>query len=329
VTVVDSTPPTLLCPANISVGFCAPAVQFALPLASDNCAINPASLLQTAGLAAGAIFPTGLTTQSFSYTDAAGNVGTCSFTVTVNSAATIASSVEPVSCNDECDGSVTLTVSGGFAPFNFLWSNGQTTPTANGLCDGSVSGTVTDAGNCQQVITVAITAPAALGFNVNTVSPDVNGTGLGSIGITVSGGTTPYSYAWTKNGQAFSNAEDLGNLNTGDYAVVVTDANGCTIASQNIFVDNLTGTAEPVWAANLRQFPNPASNWTTLELGTALAQNAELTVLDPLGKQAMFAELKKGEASKLLDLRGLPAGAYVLRIRVEGEVVVKRLLVSE
>ncbi|MBK8565039.1 MAG: HYR domain-containing protein [Saprospiraceae bacterium] len=329
VTVVDNTAPTLACPGNISVGFCAPAVQFTLPLASDNCAINLSSLLQTAGLPSGATFPTGMTTQAFSYTDAAGNVGTCSFTVTVNSAATITSSVENVSCNDECDGSVTLTVSGGFVPFSYLWSNGQTTPAADGLCAGSVSGTVTDAGGCQQIISATITEPAALGFNVNTVSPDVNGTGLGSIGITVSGGTTPYSYAWTKNGQAFSNAEDLGNLNTGNYIVVVTDANGCTIASQNVFVDNLTGTDEPVWATNLRLFPNPAVDWVTLELGAALAQDANLAVLDHLGRQIMFAELKKGEANRLLDLRGLPAGTYFLRIRAESEVIVRSLLVSK
>ena len=50
--------------------------------------------------------------------------------------------------------------------------------------------------------------------------------------ITVSGGTTDYKFAWTKDNQSFSTNEDISNLSPGEYKVVVTDANDCQITSQ-------------------------------------------------------------------------------------------------
>jgi hypothetical protein len=84
VTVVDNTLPTITCPANISVsasvGVCAAIVTYAAPVGADNC--TPTTT-QTAGLASGASFPVGVTTNTFRVTDAASNSATCSFTVTV------------------------------------------------------------------------------------------------------------------------------------------------------------------------------------------------------------------------------------------------------
>ncbi len=84
VTVVDNTLPTITCPANISVnnasGLCAATVTYAAPVGADNC--TPTTT-QTAGLASGASFPVGVTTNTFRVTDAASNSATCSFTVTV------------------------------------------------------------------------------------------------------------------------------------------------------------------------------------------------------------------------------------------------------
>ena len=47
------------------------------------CATAPARHLQTGGLPSGSVFPIGVTTNSYSYTDACSNTVTCSFTVTV------------------------------------------------------------------------------------------------------------------------------------------------------------------------------------------------------------------------------------------------------
>ncbi|MCB9296758.1 MAG: HYR domain-containing protein [Lewinellaceae bacterium] len=86
VVVDDSTPPAISCPANIvtgnAPGVCEAAVSYAAVTATDNCA--GVSIAQSAGLGSGATFPVGVTTESYTATDAGGNQTSCSFTVTVN-----------------------------------------------------------------------------------------------------------------------------------------------------------------------------------------------------------------------------------------------------
>ncbi|MBC7845783.1 MAG: HYR domain-containing protein, partial [Flavobacterium sp.] len=83
--VVDTTNPTIICPANITVnntpGTCGAAVTYTAPVGTDNC--SGATTTQTAGFASGATFPVGVTTNTFMVTDAAGLTASCSFTVTV------------------------------------------------------------------------------------------------------------------------------------------------------------------------------------------------------------------------------------------------------
>lgn len=87
ITVIDSTPPTISCPADITVYLplnstdTSMVVNYTAPSGSDNC--SGATTTQTAGLASGASFPVGTTTNTFRVTDAVGNFAECSFTVTV------------------------------------------------------------------------------------------------------------------------------------------------------------------------------------------------------------------------------------------------------
>ncbi len=87
VTVLDSTPPALDCPAAITVdnapNTCEAMVSYAVS-SSDNC--GSANHVQTdgSGLTSGDVFPVGTTTQVYEATDAAGNTSTCSFSITVN-----------------------------------------------------------------------------------------------------------------------------------------------------------------------------------------------------------------------------------------------------
>ncbi len=86
VTVEDNIAPIITCPADIVVaniaGTCGNTVNYTLPTATDNCGI--ASIIQTAGLPSGSVFPPNTTTNTFEVTDVNGNTATCSFDVTVN-----------------------------------------------------------------------------------------------------------------------------------------------------------------------------------------------------------------------------------------------------
>jgi len=86
-TVNDNTPPTISCPANITVYLptnstaTAAVVTYTAPSGADSC--SGATTTQTAGLPSGASFPVGTTTNTFTVTDGAGQSASCSFTVTV------------------------------------------------------------------------------------------------------------------------------------------------------------------------------------------------------------------------------------------------------
>src|SRR5690606_32127381 len=104
---------------------------------------------------------------------------------------------------------------------------------------------------------IEITEPAQLAVTVDAIDPDCDtsiGSGTGSINITVSGGTAPYSFVWSDG----ATSEDRTTLDAGNYHVDVTDANGCAIGTdavvpvitqaaagpdQNICTDNTTMAA--------------------------------------------------------------------------------------
>ncbi|MCB0517758.1 MAG: HYR domain-containing protein [Lewinellaceae bacterium] len=329
VTVIDNTSPTLTCPANILAGFCNSTVMFALPQVNDNCTVVPGNLIQTSGLPSGSTFPFGSTTQAFSYTDAAGNAGTCSFTVTLSSAADISADATDISCANTCDGSITLTVTGGLPPFTILWSDGQTGPVATGLCAGAINATVTGATGCFQSFSTTLVQPMPLSLAVDQITPDVNNTGVGAIKITVTGGTPPYSYAWTRNGQPFASTEDVSNLLAGQYTAAVTDANGCEIASQTIVVDNTSGTVEPAWAGGLTMLPNPATAWVQVGLESTLPADLEIRLTDATGKLVSIAIMEKGTQQKTIDTATLAPGVYMVQMRAASGTVTRRLVVAK
>ncbi|MCK4677796.1 MAG: HYR domain-containing protein, partial [Bacteroidales bacterium] len=90
VTVNDDEDPTVTnCPSNIIVnndpGICGAVVNYAAPTFDDNCDGSGLSGTMTSGLVSGSLFPVGVTTVTYTYTDLAGNgPATCTFTVTVN-----------------------------------------------------------------------------------------------------------------------------------------------------------------------------------------------------------------------------------------------------
>ncbi len=328
-TVVDNVAPVITCPANIVASYCNPSVTFSLPSVTDNCSFIPVSLVQTAGLPSGADFPVGLTTQSFSYADAAGNSATCSFTVAVSAPANVTTSSTNVTCNAACNGTASVSINGGVPPFNVAWSNGTTGTNATNLCAGTYEVTVTDNAGCLQTVSFTITEPTALQLTVDNVVNDVNSTGVGAVQISLTGGTTPYTYAWTLNGQPVAaTTQDLANIQFGNYQVEVTDANGCTIVSNDIIVQNITGTSEPTWSESAALQPNPASSYTTLVLRKQITERLEVQVYDVTGK-VVSRQSFDGQADKItLDLAGFAPGVYNVQFRTVSGMAVRKLVVN-
>lgn len=329
VTIVDKVDPVLTCPANQTVGFCDALVMFADPQVTDNCEIIPVNLQLVAGMPSGSTFPEGTTTQQFGYIDAAGNAATCSFTINVNAAATISASTTDIDCNSFCDGEITLTLTGDAAPFTITWSNGQTGPTATDLCAGDYSATIVDADGCTQNFSSVLTEPTTLAITVDEVTNDANMDGIGAIQISVSGGTAPYTYNWFKEGQPFSNSEDLSSLLAGNYQVVVFDANGCEIESETIIVQDLVPAGEVNRNGNaFKLAPNPAKNWTKLIAVDPFLENSTIEVYNVTGKLLQRFAVAKGQSEIRLELGNIPSGMYTVKFKTNYGIVVKQLVIE-
>ncbi len=117
VIVLDTFPPTITCPANVTFsndsGLCSTNVVYLSPTFQDNCSGNlTITQTDTSGLTSGSNFPVGTTTQTYSATDDGGNSNSCSFDITVtdDDAPTIVCPIVAPVSNDSgvCDGSVTI-----------------------------------------------------------------------------------------------------------------------------------------------------------------------------------------------------------------------------
>ncbi|MCW5518190.1 SprB repeat-containing protein, partial [Muriicola sp. Z0-33] len=165
-------------------------------------------------------------TYTVTITDANGCETTDGATIGEPDAALSSSAIATdVACFGEATGSIDLTVNGGTPGYSYLWSNGAITEDISGLIAGTYTVTITDANGCETTDEATVGQPDAA-LSASAVGTDAlcNGDANGSIDLTVSGGTTAYSFIWS-NG---ATTEDISGLTAGTYSVTITDANGCT-----------------------------------------------------------------------------------------------------
>ena len=131
-----------------------------------------------------------------------------------------------VLCLGGATGTATANVSGGSAPYTYLWNSVPPASGASvsGLPAGNYTVTVTDNNGCVSSANVSVLQPsAALTATLVMTGVSCNGGSDGSINLTVSNGTSPFTFLWS-NG---ASTEDINGLTAGTYTVSVTDANGC------------------------------------------------------------------------------------------------------
>jgi gliding motility-associated-like protein len=132
-----------------------------------------------------------------------------------------------VSCFGSSNGTVTVTGSGGNSPYEYSLNGGtfQTSGTFSGLAVNSYSISVRDANLCSVNVPVTITQPSVMVVTHTEEDATCRGNTDGSIIITATGGTPPYTAFW-KDGVTTLNKQ---NISDGTYNVVVTDKNGCAV----------------------------------------------------------------------------------------------------
>lgn len=158
-------------------------------------------------------------------------------TITQPTVVTATTTPTPTDCYGSCDGSVSVTAAGGNGGYSYVWSDSlaQTSMTAQNLCAGTYTVTVTDIKGCQTTASGTISQPTQVTLTSTVVNANcfqADGEGC----VTAAGGIGPYQYYWP-NG--FQGSCQLG-LYANSYVVTATDANGCQ-AQIAVNIQNIAG----------------------------------------------------------------------------------------
>ncbi|MES2621689.1 MAG: GEVED domain-containing protein, partial [Bacteroidota bacterium] len=152
-------------------------------------------------------------------------------------------SVVDANCNGASTGGVYISITGGVAPYDVTWSNFEFTEDNVNVPAGSYSVFVSDLNAC--VVSFGpetVGEPAALAVTVDLITNSTcAGVSTGAIEISVSGGTSGYTFDWSNGGVT----EDISNLLGGSYVVTVEDAEGCSV-TQSATVGNNAGVSVTV-----------------------------------------------------------------------------------
>ena len=242
----------------------------------------------------------GAGTYSLTVLDASGCSNTFSYTIqSTSSNLAVNASHTDVSCFGGTNGTGSLSVSGGTAPYSYSWSSSVTGFTSvnasniSSLQAGSYTVLVTDAGGCTGTGSFTVSEPSSALAVSSTQVVDVTcfGGNNGSITVAASGGTGPYIYSWN-TGQSGS---QLTNLVAGSYTVTVTDANGCT-DSQTFMLD------EPLTA--------PSVTLTAVDVACFGGSDGSITATVTGGTSPYTYSWNTGQSSS--QLTNLVAGSYTL-----------------
>ena len=128
--------------------------------------------------------------------------------------------------NGAGDGTATANPENGLAPYTFVWSNGETTQSIEGLSPDTYTVTITDANDCMVVGTAIVNnGDCDITSVVNLQNISCFGLMDGSISVDLSGAVDPVVYEWSDG----STNSTLTGLGIGEYSVTITDANDCQI----------------------------------------------------------------------------------------------------
>ncbi|MCP9746120.1 hypothetical protein, partial [Lacihabitans sp. CS3-21] len=219
-----------------------------------------------------------------------GCIATDEITVKVNPNPTVVLSKVDALCKDANNGTITATGSNGTPLYTFSINGGAftstpaTSNTFNNLSPNNYSVTVKDSKGCTATSSVAITQPDALVLTKTVVDPNCEKTN-GSIDLSVSGGTSPYTYLWS-NG---ATSQDLSNLGEGTFSVTVKDKNNCTstlsvvLASKDCKFDLALIKQQKTPGTIYKPGDNVTFVITVSNQGTVTAKNVQVSDYIPTG----------------------------------------------
>ena len=201
------------------------------------------------------------------------------------------------SCQGGTDGEATVSLTGGTAPFSYVWSTGATTNSISGLAAGLYSIVVTDLNGCTGECDITLMAPPSVSCSLTTMDVTCNNGSDGFVIAQGAGGISPYEFSLL--GTPFQTANVFTGLTAGTYIVSIRDANAC---ESSCSVEVL----EPTFLS-CTTIPSDASD-CNIDDGT-------IEVLGTGGVSAYEYSLNGGAFQTSNFFTGLGSGAYTIIVR--------------
>jgi ribosomal protein S27E len=189
----------------------------------------------------------GLTATSYTVTvtDANGCEGTNMATVPDNSIV-LTSNTNATAVNCNISGSAIVTPTNGSGSYSYLWSNGSTDGTANGLAAMNYIVTITDANGCEGTNAVTIPDNSVTITGTTNITDETCNNSNGTLSLSVVNGNGPYSYLWSNGSTDMVST----GLSANSYTVTITDTYGCTgvlaTSLNNLAAPTVTSTVNDV-----------------------------------------------------------------------------------
>jgi PKD repeat protein len=228
-------------------------------------------------------------------------------------------STTDISCFGAGDGMVSLSASEGTPPY-FYTTIGKTSLDGifTDMPAGNLNYMIFDENTCSTIGSYVIEQPDPI--NIEAIITDVMEGDDGAIELNVTGGTQPFIYAWS-NG---STDQNIYNLSQGNYTVVITDANGCTITESYAIL--VLGISE-ILPEEISVYPNPASDELFIDLDQSY-QDIKIELLTNDGKITDTKMISNGQLIRF-DVSELSAGTYFIRLfNNQDSKLIKVLLVK-
>jgi len=170
----------------------------------------------------------------------------------------------------------------------------------------------------------------AVGDVINeTVPPGSNGV----IDLTIEGGypgfiqdPNEYVVTWSNGGSG----NPLTGLAGGSYTATISDPTGCVADAEiTITVGTISGTKDPASVKQLTVSPNPAVDQVQLTLDLESASDVRLELVNALGQSVQTIHSGKVTGlNQAINLADYATGTYFLRVVIDGETAVRRILVQ-
>lgn len=163
--------------------------------------------------------------------DSEGCSKTHSFSITEPMALSVRTFRSDANCG-ELNGSASVLVKGGTEPYQYFWSNGNTTSSLTGLAGGIYDVTIKDNNWCLDSAKISIDEIDAPTLVVSSIEPASCGSNDGAVSINLADASFNYNYSWS-NGET---TKDLNNIKRGFYTVTVSFEDGSCSTNEIIEV---------------------------------------------------------------------------------------------